>query len=205
MKLFNRKKNNNENANKQHLGYPIRLNRKDGSFFELLPYLDENNNSIVENFPNAVYRQNIPKFEYRIYFGENNDQFAGYTFLADIDIHQVLKSPAYANYIANNFFSADRVSKIQNEYGDYAGGIRYNHNTNSFEKYKDMPIVRTCVARKEAIKAQRKAEQAKSESDFRESLIAQAKAQGVHIKTSHAEDLSKYTYRQNMAHDDEGR
>lgn len=52
---------------------------------------------------------------------------------------------------------------------------------------------------------QKRLEMEQRNSEFIESIRVNAKAQGVHIKTSHAEDLSKYTYRQNMAHDDEGR
>jgi len=170
------------------------LNREDGTSIEISPVLDRTGNQQYEQvFNNRTQQmQYIPK--YKIYSEELkeliNPNILQHTILMDIN-PEMLKNEYYADYIANQMLSQERMSKVIKQYQSYAGGISLDENGQVRGRYVDDGIIQTLNATRE--ENSRRVEEARinREEADRKEILEKAQNLSVNIKNSHAEDLSR--------------
>lgn len=167
--------------------------REDGTTINISPILDKLGNQVYEQVLNhrTGQIQYMPKYnicseEIRNLTGSDMTNI-----LMDVDI-KLLQDPTYSSYIANTLLGTNRISKIMNEYERYAGGIEINDVGEVRGKYIDNGIIAGLKANRQENFARYQEEQARREAEREAEIKEYAESQGVNIKTSHAEDLSKY-------------
>lgn len=170
------------------------LNRADGTTIEISPALDRTGNQLYEQVFNDATQQiqYIPKFN--IYSEELkslvNSNILRHTILMDIN-PELLKNQYYADYIANQMLSQERMKKVVGEYENYAGGISFDENGGITGKYVDKGIIRTLSATKEERNRMIAEARLRSEEEDKRKVMEKAQNISLNIKESHAEDLSQ--------------
>ena len=165
--------------------------RDDGTSIGISPMLDKLGNQAYETVLN--YRtgqlQYLPK--YNICSEEiNNIRGCNLTSIVmDVD-SRLLQDPTYSNYIVNSFLGTDRIYKIFNEYEGYAGGISINER-GEIGRYIDQGIVQSLNAVRLQKNEIYEKEQEKRNEEWRLAVEEKAKNIPLHIKDSHAEELSR--------------
>ena len=170
--------------------------REDGSNITISPVLDRTGNQLYEQVLNhrTGELQNIAK--YSVYSPEMQ-QLTGSdieTILIDLD-SKLLQDSNYSNYVVNTLLSPERISKIVNQYENYAGGISVNESGEITGKFVDNGIIKGLTASRQENFQRYQQEQAARDAAYRNEIRSNAANHSVEYKTNHAEDLSQYNDR----------
>lgn len=167
------------------------LPRRDGSTLEITPIYD----NVGAGYPtykqvkDSITKQMklIPKF--RIMHNVSHGRTMQSEIFMDIN-PELLNNPKYADFIANEMLSEQRISKVLNEYGNYAGTITQSEN-GILGKAKEEWIINT-LKREECKNAQQnQADRLDRENAYTKGILEDSQKYDVNYKTSHAEDLSE--------------
>ena len=167
------------------------LQRRDGTSINIMPVVDKMGNQTYEQVFNERTKQMqlMPKF---VVSSPEIARVKGADFttiLMDIN-KDALYTLQGADWVANGLLSGERISKVLNEYGGYAGGLSIDQNGQVTGKYIDPGIVNGLKVSKQQQWEEYQANQAVREAEYKNKIVADSEKQGVNIKTSHAEDLS---------------
>lgn len=198
IKQFFNRKNKVETLPEAQSNYIVEnkmiLNRADGTTIEISPALDRTGNQLYEQVFNDATQQiqYIPKFN--IYSEELrslvDSNILQHTILMDIN-PEILKNQYYADYIANQMLSQERMKKVVGEYENYAGGISFDENGAVTGRYVDKGIIRTLNATKEERNRMMTEARLKKDEEYKREVMEKAQNTSLNIKESHAEDLSQ--------------
>lgn len=121
------------------------LQRADGSTISIAPETDPMGYQLYSQIYNSRTNQlqNIPRFwvisdELKALSIHQN--LVHESLLIDIDPN-ILQNPYYANEVANQLLSADRMKKIMGAYHKYVGGLQYDQQGYVTGKYVDQGII----------------------------------------------------------------
>ena len=167
------------------------LQRRDGSKIDIMPVVDKMGNQTYEQVFNERTKQMqlMPKF---VVSSPEIAKLKGADFttiLMDIN-KDALYTLQGADWVANALLSGERMSKVINEYGGYAGGLSIDQTGQITGKYIDPGIVNGLNISNKQRWEEYQANQAVRDKEDEAKIKANAEQKGVNIKTSHAEDLS---------------
>ena len=167
------------------------LQRRDGTSINIMPVVDSMGNQTYEQVFNDTTKQMqlMPKFIINSPELANISKGDFTTVLMDIN-KDILNTPEGADWVANGLLSGQRLQKVFNEYGGYAGGLSTNQFGQITGKYIDPGIVNGLKISKQQQWQEYQAGQADRDKQAKEQAIIDSQKYGVNIKTSHAEDLS---------------
>ena len=199
--LFRRNKAENINALPEYTGsYPqyenpsvvssnaYKLTREDGTTIEIEPVLDDlGYQSYSQVYNQRTHQmQNIPKF--KVMHDWSHGRIRQDEILMDIDPN-ILNNPEYSQFIANTMLSEDRIFKIINEYGNYAGMIAQDQN-GRLGKTIDAGIIKTLNSERAVTANKIEEDRINAENLRNREILERAKQRGVHIETNPEIDLS---------------
>ena len=167
--------------------------REDGSNIMISPVLDRTGNQVYEQVLNhrTGELQNIAKYSV---CSPEMQELTGSdikTILIDLD-SKLLQDSNYSNYVVNTLLSPDRLSKIVNQYENYAGGISVDESGEITGKFVDKGIIKGLTASRQENFQKYQQEQAARDAAYKDEIRANAANHSVEYKTNHAEDLSQY-------------
>ena len=167
------------------------LQRRDGTSIDIMPVVDSMGNQTYDQVFNSRTNQMqlLPKFVINSPEIEKMGKGSFTTILMDIN-KDLLDSPEGAEWISNGLLSSQRIEKVINTYGGYAGGLAINENGQITGKYIDEGVVNGLKISKQQQWEVYQANQVHRDEQAKAQAIANAEKYGVNIKTSHAEDLS---------------
>ena len=195
-RLFGKKDNQQEqqapieNKRSNNINFQT-LQRRDGTSINIMPVVDSMGNQTYEQvFNNATKQmQLMPKFIINSPELANIAKGDFTTVLMDIN-KDILNTPQGADWVANGLLSGQRLQKVFNEYGGYAGGLAMDQFGQITGKYIDPGIVNGLKMSKQQQWQEYQVEQTNRDKQATEQAIVTSQKYGVNIKTSHAEDLS---------------
>lgn len=164
------------------------LPRQDGSTLEITPVLDDLGHQSCEQVYNSRTKQMQTIRKFSIMHDVSHGRTMQSEILMDID-PELLNNPKYADFIANEMLSEQRISKVINEYGNYAGTIIQSEN-GILGKAKDEGIIKTLNREKSENAKQIEEDRKKAENARNDAILKRAEARGISYDTNPEGPLS---------------